>query len=149
MRRPWLVLLTCGFVLSGCTGYMSPNYLMEGKRKQMVRQATESFAANLRWGRYPEAAARVEKGQRIAFLKMVDSPQSRVRFTDFEVLMVELGPEKDQATALVNFNVHRLPSLKEVRFQDEQSWRYEPETGGWYLEPNLGIYREAGIGPAR
>lgn len=148
MRRPSLLLLLCGFVISGCTGYLNPNFMMEGKREKMVRLATESFAANLRWGRYPQAAASVQKGQRIEFLKMIDSPQSRVRFTDFEVLMVELGPEDDKATALVNFNVHRLPSLEEVRFQDEQTWRYEPETSSWYLEPNMGIYRDAGLGPA-
>lgn len=148
MRRA-LVAVVCLVVLNGCSllGYTDPKFLFPSKRETQVRAATESFAVNLRWGRYEVAAAHLEKDLRIDFMKMVHTPNGVVRFTDYEVLAVELGPGMKEASALVQFKLHRLPSMNEVAITDEQIWRYDPWDRRWYLAPELATYRDAGKEP--
>ncbi len=146
MRRRKLLVVMLVLALGGCTavGYASPNFLLAGKRKERVTEASEAFAANLRWGRYDVAASHVEPAQRIDFLKMVQDPQALLRFTDYEVMTVELGPGMGDARALVNFKLHRLPSMREQAFSDDQTWRYDARNRQWYLVPELAVYRDAG-----
>ncbi len=149
-RQQWLVaVLALG--LCGCQvlGYLSPKFLVPMNRKEAVTEQTEAFATNLRWGRYDAAAAHVEPQQRIEFLKLVRDPRAPVRFTDWEVLAVELGPGMTEATALVHFKLHRLPSMTEIEIADEQTWRYEASRLRWFLVPKLAAYRDAGKPLAR
>jgi hypothetical protein len=148
MRRA-LVVVACLVALNGCSvlGYADPKFLFSGKREKQVRASTESFAANLRWGRYEVAAAHIQKDLRIDFVKMVHTPKGLVRFTDYEVLAIELGPGMTEATALVQFKLHRLPSMNEISITDEQIWRYNAWDRRWYLEPSLSTYRDAGKEP--
>ncbi len=151
MRPKPIIASLLALLLSGCSviGYMSPKFWYPPNRRDSIDLLTESFAANLRWGRYDVAAAHIAPDQRIAFLKLVRDPQAPVRFTDYEVLSVELGPGMSEARALVHFKLHRLPSMTETAFVDEQVWRYYPKRMRWFLEPELAAYRDAGKPLAR
>ncbi len=118
------------------------------QQESEVRRASESFASNLRWGRLDAAAQSVHPGQRLDFLQVVRDPASPVRFTDYAVVGVALGEKEGEASALVEFTLHRLPSISELRFSDRQSWRYDERAGTWYLVPELAAYRDAGRGVA-
>lgn len=139
-------LAAAALLAQGCFvfGYADPDFVVPAKRRAEVRDAAEAFAANLRWGRFPAAAARVDPESRIEFLKLVQDPEEPMRFTGFEVMAVELGEEMTQARALVTFTLHRLPSMTEVVFHDDQQWRYEASHARWYLMPQLDAYRNAG-----
>ena len=146
------IIALCGaWLLTGCSaiGYADPDFWMPSKRRGEVRTATEAFATSLRWGMYEAAAMRVEPTRRIDFLKVVHDPSGRLRFTDYQVLAVELGPGARDAKALVAFRLQRLPSMTEVNFSDEQTWRYEPSARAWFLVPQLSAYRDAGKPLAR
>jgi hypothetical protein len=124
---------------------VDPNFLLPHKREAKVRFATEAFAANLRWNRYSEAAEFIVPEHRIPFLKLVQDPDRPVRFTDYSVSTVEMGPSMREAQALVTFNLHRLPSLKEQMILDEQRWRYFPAKRAWLIELDLSVYERAGL----
>lgn len=151
MRPAPLLAALLALLLSGCSvlGYMAPRYWYPPNRKESVETLAESFAANLRWGNYEVAAAHIAPGKRIEFLKLVRDPQAPVRFTDYEVLAVELGPGMGEAHALVHFRLHRLPSMTETAFVDEQVWRYDASNMRWFLEPQIAAYRDAGKPIAR
>ena len=146
LRQP-LVALLLVFTLSGCSvlGYADPKFALPAKRAKAMKLSTDAFATNLRWGRYSEAGAFVEPDKRMEFLKMVRNPNSSIRFTDYEVVAVEMSDEEvTEATALVNFRLHRLPSMREVYFQDEQTWKYDAGDRKWYVDPDLTAYGDAG-----
>ena len=147
MLRGSLLLLPLAWLLSGCAviGMMDPNFLLPPKREAKMRFATEAFAANLRWNRFAEASALIVPEQRIEFLKLVQDPDRPVRFTDYSVSTVQMGPAMREAQALVTFNLHRLPSLKQQMLLDEQQWRYHPSKRAWLIEPDLAAYRRAGL----
>jgi hypothetical protein len=147
MLRGSALLLALVWLLSGCSviGLVDPNFLLASKREDKVRFATESFAANLRWNRFPEAAELIAPEHRIAFLKLVQDPDRPVRFTDYSVSAVELGPGRREAQALVTFNLLRMPSLNERMLLDEQRWSYFPSKRAWLIEPDLAAYERAGL----
>ncbi len=151
MRQKPLIAVLLALLFSGCSvlGYASPKFWYPPNKRDSMDLLTESFAANLRWGRYDVAAAHIVPGKRIEFLKLVRDPRAPVRFTDYEVLSVELGPGMGEARALVHFKLHRLPSMTETAFADEQVWRYHASQFRWFLEPELAAYRDAGKPLAR
>ena len=148
-RRAFVSALALVF-LGGCAWLpYNPNSLVPSKRRAALHKSTEAFAANLRFSRFDTAAAFVKEGQRIEFLKLVNDPRSEIRFTDYEVQQVELGETFSEGRALVNFRLHRLPSLTEVGLQDEQVWEYDSWKNAWFLVPDLETYRNAGKPHAR
>ncbi len=146
MRRLRFWAAGTAFALTACVpwGYADLDFVLPAKRKAEVADAAESFAVNLRWGRYQAAAARVIPDKRIEFLKLVQDPKAPIRFTGWEVMTVVLGEEMSEATALVALSFHRLPSMTEVQLLDEQTWRFDPKRAAWYLVPKLDTYRNAG-----
>ena len=142
----WLVtVLVLALAPSGCSlrRFTDLDYMVPAKRRAQVTEAAEGFAVNLRWGRYQQAAMRLEPSKRIEFLTLLQAPNASIRFTSFEVLAVELGEKPTEATALVAFGLHRLPSMTETRILDQQRWRYDPAKAFWYLDPELERYRNA------
>lgn len=142
--RSHLAALSCLVALAGCSGlaHLDPGYAFPSKRREHVSDATEAFASNLRWGRIEQAASFVAPEYRIDFLHLMagDTP---LRFTDYEVLAVELGPSAGEAQALVTFRLHRLPSMSEIAISDAQRWRYDTGTRRWRVTPDLAVYRDA------
>ncbi len=141
-----LIAIVVASALSGCTfGQIDPDYLLPARRHGKVEEAAESYAANLRWGRLGLAAARVHPAYRQEFMALVTASRRPFQFTDFEVVTVELGPERDQATAHALFSLYRLPSTREIQLADMQQWRYDARARRWYLEPDLELYSRAGL----
>jgi hypothetical protein len=145
MRFRSAVIVLSLVAFSGCSaiGYADPKFWLPHKREAQMKRSAEAFAANVRWGRYQQAAQLVDPEYRIDFLQAIDTTEN-VRYTEYEIMTVEMGPERKEASALVEFKLHRLPSMTEIAFRDEQTWRYEPAARGWYLMPELGLYRDAG-----
>ncbi len=139
----WALLLASG-VASGCAELRmwDPDYLLPGKRKAMVREVAEAYGANLRWGRYEVAAGLVAPESRGEFLGTFMDAEPPYQFTSFEIVGVELGPERDRVVVLAVFHLYRPPSLVELSVTERQSWRYEPiESERWVIEPDLRPFR--------
>ena len=143
MRRIVLVALLWAMGLTACgvVSRFDPKFLIPSERKLKVSEAAEAYGTSLRWGQLEEAAAWVHPDWRRTFLARLTNPRRPVRFTQFDLGSIELGPERDQARVRASFALYRPPSLKEWQITERQVWRYEPEARRWYIEPDLALYR--------
>ncbi len=141
MQRVGLSLTLAVLLGVGCSlGRASPKYWMSSQRREQVERAAEAYAADLRWGRLEQAAARVLPSRRGAFLELFHDSTRAPRFTGWEVMDVRLGEERGVANVVVGFQLYRPPALREGQILEQQVWRYEPSAALWYVEPNLGLY---------
>ena len=143
MRRIVLMAVLCAVGLTACgvVGRLDPKFLIPSERKLKVSEAAEAYGTSLRWGYLEEAAVWVHPDWREAFLARLSNPRAPLRFTQFDVGSVELGPERDRAQVRASFALYRPPSLKESKIIERQLWRYEPGARRWYIEPDLALYR--------
>ncbi len=143
MRRIVLVVLLWGVGLTACggVGRFDPKFLIPSERKLKVTEAAEAYGTSLRWGNVEEAAIWVHPDWRQAFLVRLTNPRIPLRFTQFELGGIELGPEREQARVRASFALYRPPSLKELNIIEQQVWRYEPAARRWYIEPDIALYR--------
>ncbi|MFQ5696766.1 MAG: hypothetical protein ACE5IL_00580 [Myxococcota bacterium] len=140
MGRTTAVALTT-ILLSGCVYWMDPGWISERGRLDAVRAAADGFGHDLRWGRVAEAAGAVEPEVRAAFVEVATDLYRELRFSDFEVQSIQMGPDKEEASVDASFELYPIASIQETSFRVHQQWRYDRELRRWLLTPNLGIYR--------
>lgn len=141
--RVLLAVLTAGLIPipTGCSlGRSSPEYLIPSKRAANVRLAAESYGDNLRWGRLEAAAGLVDPERREAFMATFRETEPPMRFTSFEIVGMQLGPRRDEAEVLARFRLYRLPDLTERTIRERQFWRFHPQSGEWYVRPDLSLF---------
>lgn len=136
-----IALALATITMSGCVYWLDPGWASERGRRSAVSAAAEAFGHDLRWGRVAEAALALEPGARDDFVRVATALQRELRFSDFELQSVELGPDKGEASVDVSFGLYRIASISEKGFRERQHWRYDRELRRWLLTPNLGIYR--------
>jgi hypothetical protein len=136
-----LTLLAAG--LSGCIGYIEPEYLLPSKRAEKVREVADSYGQNLRFGRIVEAAAFVRPEDRKAFLEVFQRIAERLEFTNAEVITVEpLSPTK--MAVLTTYEVFAMPSLQIRTFSENQVWYFDATRRTWLVQPDLTAFPGAG-----
>jgi len=105
--------------------------------------AAEAFNNDVRWGRWHEAAERVEDGDRSAFLRLLDDSASPFRFTSVdEISREQTATDGTEFDVLVALEYYRLPSVKERKVRQRQHWRYDVTTKNWVVTPDLGVLRQ-------
>jgi hypothetical protein len=113
-------------------------------------QSAEEFNNDVRWGRWHEAAERVEPERRNAFLGLFDDSVNPYRFTSVDVLHTEAkSTDGTEIDLLVSLEYYRLPSVQERKVRQLQHWRYDVPTKRWVVTPDLAVLRDdvSGAGP--
>ncbi|MFI5317312.1 MAG: hypothetical protein ACHQ6T_16555 [Myxococcota bacterium] len=115
-----------------------------------VEDSAQEYNNDLRWGRWHEAAERVEPERRNVFLGLMDDNVNPYRFTSVEVIHTEAkSSDGTEIDLLVALEYYRLPSVEERKVRQLQHWRYDVPTKKWVVTPDLSVLREdvSGIGP--
>jgi hypothetical protein len=136
-----LTLLAAG--LSGCLGYIEPDYLVPSKRIEKVRDVADSYGQNLRFGRIVEAAAFVRPEDRRAFLEAFQRIAARLEFTNAEILSVD-SVDATTVEVLASYEVFAMPSLQIRSFTERQLWYYDAMKRTWLVQPDLAAFTGPG-----
>ena len=140
------ILILASVTLAGCSlGRGNPEFLIPAKRVAVVRDTAERYGDNLRWGRLDAALGMVEPDRRAMFLATSRDANPPLRFTNFEIVAVELGTSREEVEVLASFRLYRLPNLSERSVHELQVWRFDPARGRWYIRPDLSLFLDSGV----
>ena len=132
---PWLRALLLTLICSLSTGCFWWNY---GKFDPLQKggdfdQARKRFTRMIRWGQIDRASQYVVDEERIEFFEAAEVLRS-VRFTDYEVISVEVKDNLKAATVHVLFRgylvsqpLERSVSVKQEWHWIEDRWRVHPQ----------------------
>lgn len=115
-----------------------------------VEESAQAYNNDVRWGRWHEAAERVEPERRNAFLRLLDDTENPYRFTSVDVMHTEAkSSDGTEIDLLVSLEYYRLPSVQERKVRQLQHWRYDVPTARWVVTPDLSVLRDdvSGAGP--
>lgn len=108
-----------------------------------VDDYAREFNNDVRWGRWQEAAAQVEPERRSQFLKLFDDSDRPYRFTEVEVLNSKpISQDGTEMELLVSLEYYRLPSVKERKVRQTQTWRWDVLQEKWLVTPDFGALHE-------
>ena len=96
-----------------------------GVPSKKVREVAEVYSTNLRWERFPEAAAVVHPESRSEFRKLVPRGEGRIRITEYEIDSIRVAP-----------SLHRYEPVPDSVLSAAVSV-WESDAGQWYVEPDL------------
>ena len=140
------ILILASVTLAGCSlGRGNPEFLILAKRVAVVRDTAERYGDNLRWGRLDAALGMVEPDRRAMFLATFRDANPPLRFTNSEIVAVELGTSREEVEVLASFRLYRLPNLSERSVHELQVWRFDPARGRWYIRPDLSLFLDSGV----
>jgi hypothetical protein len=131
-----LALLTA---LSGCIGFLEPDYLMPAKRTEKVREVADLYGQYLRFGRIPEAASFVRREDRPAFLEAFLNSSRRLEFTNAEIVSVE-PTTATTCEVWARYELFTPPSLEIRTLSERQVWHYDAVRRVWQVQPDLGVF---------
>jgi len=137
-----IALTLAGTALSGCIGFLEPDYLLPAKRLEKVRDLADTYGQDLRFGRISEAAAFVRREDRKAFLEAFMDVARRVQFTNAEVVNAE---STDSMTVEVwtRYELFELPSIQVRSLSERQVWHFDPLGRTWQVQPDLSVFTGA------
>ncbi len=131
-RMASAVLLCSLLGLTGCLwsyGQFDPLH-----RGDAFDEAQKRFTRMIRWGQIEKAASYVAEDAREQFL--ADAPALQgVRFTDYEVLVIDLEDGLRTGTVEVLFYGYRMPVMVEKTVAMTQEW--EHGDGNWRVRPTI------------
>ena len=111
------------------------------QRETVFEETQRKFSQYVRWGHIVEASQYVVTEQRAEFLSLAPA-MSDVRFTDYQILQLNLADSYETAEVEVQYSGYRLSMPEERTFMVSQSWVVE-EGGQWQVKLELAQLREA------
>ena len=138
LRRAF-ALIFAATALSGCIGFLEPDYLVPSKRIEKVREIADLYGQYLRFGRIAEAASFVRTEDRKAFIEMFMNVSSRVEFTSAEVLTVETTSAMT-VEVWARYELFELPSVAVRSLSEKQTWHYDALGRTWHVQPDLAVF---------
>ncbi len=131
-------LLTVLFVLviaqGGC---LWTNGRFDPLRKgDALEEAQKRFTRFLRWNLLDKASELVEPELRAEFL---DEAQEfrKLRFTDYEILTMDVGDDLETATIEVVFHAYAMSTMIERSIRIREEWYRDEESGRWWVRPQI------------
>ncbi len=122
------ILIALAVASSGCTS------VKEDAKRIALEHTLQSYRQAIRWGYFPAAAGFLSPEQRTD----LDSERlDNLRVTGYEVVQPGLIGPDDTAVQLVQIEYVIEDRQRLERLSDRQRWRYDPETGAWWLESGL------------
>ena len=96
--------------------------------------AQKRFTRFLRWNLLDKASELVDPELREEFLSETQEFR-KLRFTDYEILTKDIGPDYDTATIEVVFHAYAVTTMLERAITIREEWYRDEETGNWWVRP--------------
>ncbi len=131
----WVLVLALAAL--GCETLTDPF-----QHKDAFRETQKRFTQYVRWGNFAAASEFVDPEIRADFLALAPDA-SEVRFTDYEILRMDIGEDVSSASVDVRYHGY-LASLPVERSIDvTQDWSRDPATGRWSVRLEVAKLRGA------
>lgn len=140
-----LALIATG--VSGCVGFIEPDYLLPAKRVAKVREVADLYGQYVRFGRIPEAATFVRREDRKAFLETFMRLDGKLEFTSAEIVTVETASALT-VEVWATYELFALPSVEIRKVSERQLWHFDPMRRRWMVQPDLAVFPGSGIAPS-
>lgn len=130
-------------LLCGCAVVASLLEPIYGEDVPPVDQYAQLHVDDLRWGRVQQAALPVVPERREAFLALFDDAERPFRFTSIEIVSAQAKGDDEPAAeydVLVAYEFYRPPAVSERKLRQHQTWRFDPETEQWTVDPDLEVF---------
>ena len=98
-----------------------------------LASAVDDYHQALTWGRYGDAANFLPIGQRNEFIGFYEESEDDIRFTEYSVGSVNVGPEGDEAEVLVTLSWYAEHSYTVQETRVRETWTYDDEGENWIL----------------
>ena len=134
MRRASALLFWSRLGPTGCLwsyGQFDPLH-----RGDAFDEAQKRSTRMIRWGQIEKAAQYVVPDAREQFLK--DAPAlQEVRFSDYEVLVIDVEDGLKSGTVEVLFHGYQMPVMVEKTVAMTQEWEHDGVGGSWRVRPTI------------
>jgi|ERR1039457_283564 hypothetical protein len=128
-----LLLLLLSSLILGCATVR--NFTMCSDFEKVA----QSYAQLIRWNELESAMMTyVGLKERDEYLERIKAAKD-VKFFDYRIKSLDCKPEKKEATAIVEFDYFRAPSVRVHTAKDQQKWSFGDENGkgSWQLKSPL------------
>ena len=140
MRISIGVLLAALLGLSGCSTITDPL-----DRRGQFEDTQEAFTQYVRWGRFDEASRFVDPEMREQFMSY--APEfSDLRFSDYEILEIDMGEGLKSASVQVRYTGYRLSMPFEKTVSLTEEWTRDEATGVWAVKLDIEKLRDTLVG---
>jgi len=134
-RAAGLAALGLALAALGCASLTDPLH-----RRSNFEDTQQRFTQYVRWGDMARASEYVEPELRDAFLSL--GPEfSEIRFTDYEILHMDIAAGTREATVDVRYSGYQLSMMLEKHVDVRQEWHKTVE--GWRVRMDVDRIREA------
>lgn len=103
----------------------------ETNHAELLRRSTLQFHSDIRWQRYDSAAAHLPLDQRDTFLDFYEARRQALFVTEFEVIQLQLSPDKKTAHAQVLMSWYELPSTQVRTSLIDERWAFQEQQNRW------------------
>lgn len=114
--------------------------MMAWDRADDFELARERFTQYVRFGDISRASAYVDPEQRDEFMSL-EPELSDVRFTEYEVVAVDLDDEARSARVDLRFSGYIMPEMVERNVDLVQEWARDDESGEWLVKLEIAKIR--------
>lgn len=111
-----------------------------GKRAEDFEECHKRFASYVRWGKIDKASLWVTPDQRVEFLSLAPD-LTLLRFTDYEILEVDLDDDARTATVEVRYSGYLANQPIERSIDVLQEWSQDEATGEWLVRLDIARLR--------
>ena len=141
MRIPTGILLIVLFGISGCLSAITDPL----DRRGAFEDTQTKFTQYVRWGKFQEASQFVDPEIRAEF--MSHAPEfSDLRFSDYEIIGVDIQDGVKSASVEVRFTAYHLSSPIERSVDLPEEWTRNTATGSWTVKVDIEKLRDAMLG---
>ena len=130
---PGLLTALCGLILAVLLGTSLSGCSAATPDGDDLASAIDDYHQALTWGRYGDAANFLPIGQRNEFIGFYEESDDDIRFTEYSVRSVAVGPEGEQAEVLVTLSWYAEHSYTIQETQVRETWTYDDESETWTL----------------
>jgi len=123
---PLLIVIS---LLVGCAK------LERDKKDMALEAAAAGYGSALRWGYFETASGYVHPDRRDA--RALARWQDSLRITGYDVVQPAVVGSEDAASQVVRIDYLYEDRQVVHRLVDRQEWRYDPESGSWWLYSGL------------
>ncbi len=129
--QPWIVLVVA-LIAAGCAGN-------DQNKARVLDDTLKLYGSHVRWGHFRTAAQFLdpEKRPEARQLEFTINRLEQVRITGYQLVAQPMAAEADHYIQVVELRLANRHTAVERTVRDRQVWRWEEESGRWWLTSGL------------
>lgn len=134
MKVVQFTVMTLSLVaLMGCMGNLQG---ISEPTKDALDFEVRDYSTNIRWANTVKVLGKVSREDRPVMMEVI-SLMDAYHMSDYEIGIVDIHPDKEEASAMVVYTGYNEKNLIEIEIIEDQEWYWNDERGKWFLRPSV------------